>query len=136
MSAGMKILLVSVIVSLFGLILGIGVVNDFTEKKPETVTGSKPIYRNNYGQPFIRDTIFIHDTLYKWNIDTSRIKIKRTKLLCVDAYGTEGLGEGNIYTTSGNKFTDEDGVVCFYIDGVGPKKASRFTRLLETSIKN
>jgi hypothetical protein len=136
MSAGMKILLVSVIVSLFGLMLGIGAVDKFTEKKPETVSESKPIYRNIYGQPFIRDTIFIHDTLYRWDIDTSKIKTKRTKLLCVDSYGTVGLSEGCVYTTAGNKFKDEDGFFCFYIDGVGPRKASRFTRLLETSRKD
>ncbi len=121
---------------IIGYTIGIKLYSGIKPNSSETTENAKKIHKNSYGQYFIRDTVFIHDTLYRWDIDTSKLKLKRTKLLCVDSYGTEGLSEGGIYTTSGNKFKDEDGVLCFYIDGLGPKKASRFTSLLETSEKD
>ena len=101
----------------------------FWSQKEKTVIPSRIVYNGDLTKGFIHDTI--HDTVYHWNLDTSRMKFKRIKLLCIDSYSTEGLKEGEIYTTKGEISKDEDGVWCYYIDGIGSKRASRFTKLIQ-----
>ena len=42
-----------------------------------------------------------------------------------------GLEEGKIYITRGATFKSEHGTICYYIDELGPRLASRFTDLLD-----
>lgn len=62
------------------------------------------------------------------------------KLLCVNAkiikskkfhHTGDNLVEGEIYITNCKQFTDEDGFLCYYIEGLGAKLACRFAELLE-----
>jgi hypothetical protein len=66
------------------------------------------------------------------------------KLLCVNSqmieikegnhitrYHGAGLKEGEIYITRGKSFKSESGLYNYYIDGLGPRLACRFTELLE-----
>jgi hypothetical protein len=66
------------------------------------------------------------------------------KLLCVNPkiieikegnhitrYHGTGLKEGEIYITRGKPFKSETGMDNYYIDGLGPRLACRFTELLE-----
>jgi hypothetical protein len=42
------------------------------------------------------------------------------------------LTEGEVYTTRGKRYIDEDGDECYYIDGLGSRLAIRFTELLDS----
>jgi len=44
-----------------------------------------------------------------------------------------GLEEGKIYITRGAPFLTEHGAICYYIEGLGERLASRFTDLLDDS---
>jgi len=66
------------------------------------------------------------------------------ELLCVNAkdikinniiYFCKELVEGKIYTTKGKPFLDEEGHLCYYIDGIGILFACRFTEALDNSKK-
>lgn len=43
----------------------------------------------------------------------------------------EGLVEGESYITRGKSFKDEDGDLCYYIEGFGARLCCRFTELLD-----
>lgn len=62
-------------------------------------------------------------------INDKKIRIE-TDTHIFEASG-ECLKEGNEYDTRGKTFKDEDGLDCYYIEGVGAKLACRFTELLE-----
>lgn len=43
----------------------------------------------------------------------------------------EGLVEGESYITRGKSYIDEDGDLCYYIEGLGSRLCCRFTELLD-----
>jgi hypothetical protein len=125
--------LLSIIFLLILLGVGIPAYISYKEQHPENVVGQVDLSRTlaSYREVIVHDTISIHDTIYRWDLNQSKLKVKRVKLLCVDSYGTEGLEEGKIYTTTGEGFKSEEGNMCYYIDGIGAKKCSRFAELIK-----
>lgn len=66
------------------------------------------------------------------------------KLLCINNkditingllhYGGRDLKEGEIYTTKGKPFNN-NGQMCYYIDGIGSRMCCRFTEVLDETDK-
>ena len=71
----------------------------------------------------IHDTILIHDTIKFYSFKDN---FKRIKLFCVEE--NEGIQNGKIYTAIDKIIISDDNNKCYYIDGVGLKKVSRFLK--------
>ena len=105
-------------------------------KQPDEGKGSKIQLTDKYSaQTIVHDTVPVHDTLFKYNLDTSALNLKHLKLLCIDDKNQTELEVGKIYSTIAVPFKDENGDSCYYVDGIGVKRKNRFVALLH-DLKN